>query len=87
MALTISIDDINKRDDPYQLFVDSIRSPQTARKYKKDLEKFLKVIPTELYQNTLSKVPQDHNPSTSASFFVELSRKNSDLANNIIASS
>lgn len=84
--MTISIDDINKRDDPYQLFVDSIRSPQTARKYKKDLAKFLMVIPTELYQNTLGKLPQDHNPSNLASFFVELSRKTPDLANNIIAS-
>ncbi|MGI0026819.1 MAG: site-specific integrase [Nitrosopumilaceae archaeon] len=85
MALMISIDDINKRDDPYQLFLDSIRSPETARKYKKALHKFLMAIPTKLYQDTLAKLPQDSDPSTVANFFVELARKNPDLASNIIA--
>lgn len=83
--MKISIDDIKQRDDPYQLFIDSIRSPQTARKYKKALEKFLMVIPPKLYQDTLAKSPQNDDPSTLASFFVELARKTPDLANNIIA--
>ncbi|MGB6463923.1 MAG: hypothetical protein WBF38_06850 [Nitrosotalea sp.] len=83
--MKISIDDIKQRDDPYQLFIDSIKSPETARKYEKALYKFLMAIPTELYQNTLAKLPQDSDPSTAASFFVELARKNPDLANNIIA--
>ncbi len=83
--MKISIDDIKQRDDPYQLFLDSIRSPQTARKYKKALEKFLTAIPPKLYQDTLGKLQQNSDPDTVASFFVELSRKTPDLANHIIA--
>jgi hypothetical protein len=33
--LKISYDDINTRNDPYHLFLDNIKSPDTARKYKR----------------------------------------------------
>ncbi|MCH8833043.1 MAG: hypothetical protein IIA81_01985 [Thaumarchaeota archaeon] len=83
--MEISIDDINKRSDPYQLFLDSIKSPETARKYKNALHSFLKIVPVKLYQDTLCKTPKDQEPSTLASFFVKLSGKDPDLASNVIA--
>ena len=83
--MEISIDHINERKDPYQLFIDSIKSKDTARKYKKDLHKFLLAIPVKVYQDTLGKLPQNKDLGTLANFFVELSRKDPDLGNNIIA--
>ena len=43
--MKMNYDDINSRDSPYQLFLDSIKSPETVRKYKKMLERFLLSIP------------------------------------------
>ena len=83
--MEISIDRINERTDPYQLFLDSIKSPETARKYKKQLHKFLMAIPTKVYQDTLAKLPQNSDVTILSSFFVELARKNSDLTVDIIA--
>ena len=83
--MEISIDDINKRSDPYQLFLDSIKSPETARKYKNALQSFLKIVPISLYQDTLGKTPKNQKPPTLAAFFVKLSGKDPDLASNIIA--
>ncbi len=83
--MEIPLDKINQRQDPYQLFKDSIKAPDTLRKYNKDLYKFLSAIPTKVYQDTLGKMPQDTEPKTLASFFVELARKNLDLAYDIIA--
>lgn len=83
--MEISIDRINERDDPYQLFLDSIKSPETLRKYKKALHKFLLAIPGKLYQDTLGKIPQNSDPATLSGFFIELCRKDVELATNIIA--
>ena len=53
--LKITIDEINERNVPYQLFLDSIKSKETLRKYKKDLQSFLKIIPVKLYKDHLGK--------------------------------
>jgi hypothetical protein len=50
--LKINYEDINSRNDPYQLFLDNIKSPETARKYKKLLERFLRLIPDKVYEKT-----------------------------------
>ncbi|MEK0330365.1 MAG: hypothetical protein QQN49_03885 [Nitrosopumilus sp.] len=39
--MEISLDKIKSRSDPYQLFLDSIRSPSTLRRYKNHLFTFL----------------------------------------------
>ncbi|MCH8915405.1 MAG: site-specific integrase [Thaumarchaeota archaeon] len=83
--MEISIDDINKRSEPYQLFLDSIKSPETARKYKNALHSFLKIVPVKLYSDTLNKTPKDQESSTLASFFVKLSEKDPNLVSNVIA--
>ncbi len=83
--MEISIDNVNSRSDPYQLFLDSIRSPSTLRRYENLLYTFLKLIPNQIYTNSLGKTPNDREESTLAKFFVELARKDIDLASDVIA--
>ncbi|AJW71742.1 site-specific integrase [Nitrosopumilus adriaticus] len=83
--MEISFDEVNSRSDPYQLFLDSIRSPSTLRRYKNLLQTFLKLVPNKFYTESLGKTPQDREPATLAKFFVELARKDMKLASNIIA--
>jgi hypothetical protein len=83
--MEITIDKVNSRNDPYQLFLDSIRSPSTERRYKNLLYTFLKLIPNQFYINTLGKTPKDRDAKTLAKFFVELSRKDMDMCSDIIA--
>ena len=83
--MKITIDQINERNVPYQLFLDSIKSKETLRKYKKDLQSFLKIVPVKLYKNHLGKAPRNREPSTLANIFVKLSKKDPELAANVIA--
>ncbi len=83
--MEISLDKVKSRSDPYQLFLDSIRSPATLRRYKNHLHTFLKLIPNQLYTDTLQKTPKDRELITLAKFFVELARKDMDLASDVIA--
>ena len=83
--MKITIDQINERSVPYQLFLDSIKSKETLRKYKKDLQSFLKIVPVKLYKDHLGKAPRNKEPSTLANIFVKLSKKDPELAANVIA--
>ena len=83
--MEISLDKINSRSDPYQLFLDSIRSPETLRRYKTHLHSFLKLIPNQIYIDSFGKTPSDRDAVTLAKFFVELARKDMDLASDVIA--
>lgn len=83
--MKINIDDIHKRNDPYQLFLDNIKNKETSRKYQSYLSYFLRSIPDEIYQKTLGKTPQDQERKTLATLFVELSKKDTDLATDVIA--
>ena len=47
--MQISLESINEVEDPYQAFVDSIKSPDTFRKYRNHLHRFLKLIPSQIY--------------------------------------
>ena len=46
---------------------------------------FLKLIPNQVYQDTLGNIPEDRERERLAKFFVEMARKNPDLASNVIA--
>ena len=83
--MEISLDKVKSRSDPYQLFLDSIRSPATLRRYKNHLHTFLKLIPNQIYTDTFQKTPKDRELITLAKFFVELARKDVDLASDVIA--
>ncbi len=83
--MEITLDKINKRNDPYQLFLDSVRNASTQRRYKNLLYTFLKLIPNQLYIDSLGKKPNDREPKTLSMFFVELARKDPDVASNVIA--
>ncbi len=83
--MEITVEKINLRADPHQLFLDSIKNKETSRRYKNLLYTFLKLIPNQIYQDTLGEIPQDRERETLAKFFVEIARKDSDLASNIIA--
>jgi len=83
--LEITLEKINARGEPYQLFVDSVKSKETLRRYKNLLYTFLKLIPNQIYQENMSEIPQDRKPATLARFFVNLAKKSPDLASDIIA--
>lgn len=83
--MEITIEKINKRQDPYQLFLDSIRSSATKRRYENLLYTFLKLIPNQLYKDSLHKEPKDREVTTLAKFFVELAKKNPENVSNVIA--
>ncbi len=83
--MEISIEKINTRTDPYQLFLDSIRNESTKRRYKNLLYLFLKLIPNQLYSDSLRKIPQDREAKTLATFFVDLARKDVELVSDVIA--
>lgn len=76
---------INIRNNPYQLFLDSIKNKDTARRYKNLLYAFLKLIPNQIYQDALGKIPEDREIETLAKKFVDIARKDPDLASDIIA--
>lgn len=83
--MEITLEKINIRNDPYQLFLDSIKNKETARRYKNLLYTFLKLIPNQIYQDVLGESPEDREKETLAKFFVEIARKDADVASNIIA--
>ena len=83
--MKISFEDVHERDDPFQLFLDSIKSDITKRKYKNLLHNFLKLIPNKIYQETLDVSPENRDLKILAPFFVKLAQKDLKVAQNIIA--
>ena len=83
--MKISLEDIDQNNDPYQLFLDSIKNDETKRRYKKNLYRFLKLIPNKIYQDTIGISPADREIETLSSCFVKLAHKETKLAQNIIS--
>ena len=83
--MELTLEKINSRADPYQLFLDSIKNKETSRRYKNLLYTFLKLIPNEIYQDVLEETPPDREIKTLAKFFVEIARKDPDAATDIVA--
>jgi len=82
----ISLESIVQREDPYQLFLDSFRNSQTQRKYKTTLFRFLNSIPKEILEKGSKLEPLiENNSEILTRKFVELGRKNPNLAKNVIA--
>lgn len=81
--MQISIENVQQRKDPYQLFLDSFKIKETGRKYNNWLYRFLNLIPAELFEG--GKISKCQDVGTLARSFVTLARKNPDLAKNIIA--
>jgi len=82
--MELELDEIRNNSDPYQAFLDSLKSKDTARKYKNALNTFLKLVPTKIYDEELGKTPESRDPKTLAKFFVELTKKNPDLVTKVI---
>jgi len=83
--MELSIDKINLRNEPYQQFLDGIRNSETARKYKNSLYAFLKLVPNQVYSDSLGTIPQERTPEKLSEFFIKLAKKDPDLTTNIIA--
>ena len=83
--MELTLEKINSRADPYQLFLDSIKNSETSRRYNNLLYTFLKLIPNEIYQDTLGEIPQDRERKNLVKFFVEIARKDPDAATDIVA--
>ena len=82
--MKISFENIDKQNDPFQLFIDSIKNDETKRKYQKILYRFLKLIPNQIYQDMVEISPADREVHTLSSCFVKLAQKDPKHAQNII---
>jgi len=83
--MEITVEKINARSNAYQLFLDSIRNESTKKRYENLLYTFLKLVPNKIYTDSLEKTPKNRDTKTLAKFFVELAKKNLDLASDVIA--
>lgn len=83
--MQISLENIEQRDDPYQLFLDHFKNEETKRKYTKSLERFLKLIPNQIYQDSKIDIPNIQDIHDLTHIFVLLARKDPKLVQNIIA--
>ena len=83
--MKINYDDINNRNDPYQLFLDSIKNAETERKYKKLLERFLYSIPEQVYDKESQKIISNSDIKIITRVFVDLAKHNPNLVTDIIA--
>jgi len=83
--MEISFEELQKKADPYKLFLDSLKAPDTYRKYKNALGTFLKLIPGKFYEGVLNELPKCQDVGTLAKCFVELAKKDPAMANKIIS--
>ena len=84
-AMELSIESIQKREEPYQLFLDYFKNDETKRKYNRFLFRFLELIPTNIYLDNGIKVPKTQQIEELAKSFVELAKKDQKITQNIIA--
>ena len=84
--MEISLERIDQRDDPYQLFLDHFKNKETRRKYSKILLRFLRLIPNKIYEENGIETPDSNDITILAKRFVDLANKNPKLVRNIIAS-
>jgi len=84
--MEITLETIEKRNDPYQLFLDHFKNNETRRKYNKILLRFLELIPNKLYKDSGIALPKYQQVDILASCFIQLAEKNPKLVRNIIAS-
>ncbi len=82
--LEIDLQKITTDGVPYEKFLDGIKDPGTKRHYVKNLERFLREVPQELYEQLGCAVP-DGTLESSAECFVKLCEKNPKAGTNIIA--
>lgn len=84
-CVEISLDSLNEASDPYQIFLDTLKSPTTSRKYKNEIGRFLKLIPSKVYEDILGVVPADREPKTLSLHFIELAKKKPDIVMKILS--
>ena len=85
ILMKISFENIDQQNDPFQLFIDSIKNDETKRKYQKVLNRFLKLIPNQIYQDIIEISPEDREVNTLSTCFVKLAQKDPKHAQNIIS--
>ena len=69
----ITVEKINTKNNPYQLFLDSIKDSETKQRYKNQLHSFLKLIPNQIYKESLGEIPVDNQREILAKCFVNTS--------------
>ena len=85
--MEITLETIEKRNDPYQLFLDFFKNKETQRKYNKILLRFLELIPNKLYEDSGVAPPKYQQVGTLVRCFIQLAEKNPKLVRNIIIQS
>ncbi len=80
------MESIEERKNPYKIFLDHFKNSETRRKYNKILFRFLKLIPSRIYEDNYIEVPNYQKIDSLTKSFVDLANKNQKLTRNIIAS-
>ena len=65
--------------DPYNAFVNSVRNPETLRKYQNQLHTFLKLIPGKIYADLLGKMPENNSGGVTMTTCSEDNLNDADL--------
>jgi integrase len=81
----LSVENIAKREDPYQLFFDYFKNNETKRKYSNFLQNFLVLIPPKIYESNGISPPSSKDRGELARKFVELAHKDRKAVQNVIA--
>ena len=79
-CVELTIENIHEIEDPYNAFVNSVRNPETLRKYQNQLRVFLKLISGKIYADVLGKIPENDTLEHLCTLFVELAHKDSRMA-------
>ena len=81
--LEINVSSLAEGGIPFEKYMDGMKDSETKKKYTKNLEIFLDMVPNSIYDELLSKKP-DSTIQSKASCFVEVGRINPIMVSNII---
>lgn len=81
----LSVENIEQREDPYQLFLDYFKNKETKRQYSNFLQNFLILIPSKIYESNGISPPSSKDRGDLARKFVELAQKDRKAVQNVIA--
>ena len=77
---------VKMQDSAYENFIESIRSPQTKRNYKRDIQVFLKLVPNSIFEENKITHKKPFQLEDRCEAFVILARKDPGIIKTMIKS-
>ena len=76
----------DSRENPYENFLESMRSSETKRMYVRNLKMFLNLIPNNIFEDYLGESPKSRKIEDLAASFTSLAKKDINATKQIIKS-